>query len=188
MLKEFHFSGNRLPPEAIVSKLKRSGWRTGRKLVCPTCNGHVPEAAKQEDGPVALKSTLMSGTNMDKNASVMPAPVTPTDSARAVKRAIIEWLDMSYDLEKQHYKESFSDETVAKETGAALSHVAQMREDLYGPANPPEPKEVRRLREDIAAVQKTIDSCMTEIEKAVSTLARLNGRLDELVTKNSWRA
>ena len=181
--KEFHFAGKRLPPDAVVAKLKRLGWRTGRKLVCPTCNGHAPKPVQQEEVMAKTPVSLSVGTALS-TMGTMPAP---TPDARAVKRQIIEWLDLGYDLKNQQYKDDFSDESIAKETGAAVSHVSQMREDLYGPAQPPEPKEVTRLREDIKAAEADLKEYGQKITDVGKRIEGLYGRLDQLAMKNAWR-
>lgn len=181
LTKEFIFSGKRLPPDAIVAKLKRLGWKTGSKLICPSCNGHAPRPVLVEE-PMQ-KAELTSGTALSSSGA-MPAPES---TARALRRAVVEWLDQAYDLPKQCYKEGFSDATIAKETGTSETNVAKLRDEFFGPAAPPEPKEIRRLREAIEQHATRLEALRQTLETEERNTDALMHRLQELVAKNAWR-
>jgi hypothetical protein len=188
-LKEWRFSGNRLPPDAIIPKLKKLGWKTGRKLNCPGCTGHVPkpkpdlklvEASQVKEDEVA-KSELLSGTTLSD------VKLTPSAAARATYRQVVNWLEEAYDIDRQTYKDGFSDASVAAETGASPQLVADIREKGYGPAFPPEPKEITQFREKLASFKADLDRLESTVTAARGTATLLHQQLEGLIKRNAWK-
>lgn len=190
-------TANWWPTETFRRNLADRGWRLdGKRLKCPTCV-EAEIAAKQaqrETTNVEPKPTLQVVSNDDRQ---------PTDAARAVKRAIMQWLDECYDTQAQRYRPTFGDASIARETKAAESHVAKLREEFYGPAAPPMPPEIQAITDALAAQTLAVEEMKAKTHQALSDIgdplerdhadagkafAELKGRLDKLIAANGWSA
>ncbi len=172
-----------MSPEGLRRKLEVEGWRLARPRCCPLCNAALPQM--KEKKPVSDKSTLMA-TAAPRAVATVP---TPTDAARAMRRAVIQWLEEAYDVGKSVYRAGVTDESIAKETGAALALVKQLREENYGPLSiPPEIAELAAdlegLRRDTREEQGRHDSAMSALNGRAVTL---DDKIKRLASKNGWQ-
>lgn len=171
-----------MSPEGLRRKLETEGWRLARPRHCPNCNAVKPQTKEK---PVTDKSTLMA-TAAPRAVATVP---TPTDAARAMRRAVIQWLEEAYDVGKSVYRAGVTDESIAKETGAALALVKQLREENYGPLSiPPEIAELaadlEALRRDTREEQGRHDSAMSALNGRAVTL---DDKIKRLASKNGWQ-
>lgn len=97
----------------------------------------------------------------------------PTADARAVRRMIYLALEDAYSEAGRRYKQGHNDATVAKVAECHENAVAKVREEFFGPAEPPLPHEVAEL---IARVGK--------VEEWVS---KVRADLDALVAAHGWQ-
>lgn len=111
---------------------------------------------------------------MNNVAKIEPkaAAQLPTPDARAQRREAHGLIELSFDIGKGCYKEGYSDERIANETGAALAWVKQRREEEFGPLK--QPAEIAELHAEIEAIAARLDA------------ARI--KLGDLVAKNGWAA
>ena len=101
-----------------------------------------------------------------------PAGAAPSDAARAIRRAVLVWLDEAYDVTKHVYRAGVTDESIAKETGSAVEAVKKLREEFYGPLA--EPTELAEVRAEIAAIRKETSGARDALDMKLSAL---NGRM-----------
>lgn len=175
-----------MSPEGLRRKLEVEGWRLGSRRQCPKCN--APKAQSKEKVSVSDKSTLMTAAAPRAMAAATPPAQSPTDAARAVRRAVIQWLEEAYDVGKSAYRAGVTDDSIAKETGAAVALVKQLREENYGPLAMP--SEVAELLAEMSAIRRE----GTEARELLDTkLSALNGRqtaveqkLERLAKANGW--
>lgn len=174
-----------MSPEGLRRKLETDGWRLARPRHCPTCNAAQPQT--KEKKPVTHKPTLMA-TAAPRAVAAAPPP-TPTEAARAMRRQVIQWLEEAYDVDKSAYRAGVTDESIAKETGAALALVKQLREENYGPlAIPPEfvglATELEALRRETREEQGRHDSVMSALNGRAVTLG---DKITRMAAKNGWQ-
>jgi hypothetical protein len=151
-----------MSPEGLRRKLEVEGWRLGARRRCPRCN--APKAHKENTMPVA--------TPTPPPPPLAPAGAAPSDAARAIRRAVLVWLDEAYDVTKHVYRAGVTDESIAKETGSAVEAVKKLREEFYGPLA--EPTELAEVRAEIAAIRKETSGARDALDMKLSAL---NGRM-----------
>jgi len=171
-----------MSPEGLRRKLETEGWRLARPRHCPTCNAAKPQP--KEKKPVTEQPKLA----VVPTPPAPPAAPSPTDAARAVRRAVLQWLDEAYDVDKSNYRAGVTDASIAKETGAAAALVKQLREENYGPLSiPPEIAELaadlEALRRDTREEQGRHDSAMSALNGRAVTL---DDKIKRLASKNGW--
>lgn len=117
-----------------------------------------------------------------------PSALSPTDAARAMRRAVLQWLDEAYDVGKSIYRAGVTDESIAKETGASVALVKQLREENYGPLSMP--PELTEVMEELAGIKRDL---LTTREKFDSAMSAITGRamaaeqkLSRVANKNGW--
>jgi hypothetical protein len=164
-------SANRIPAEAIASKLKREGWMLGRHIRCPE-HAHVRKEKKKGEGKVA--ELVIDNTNQ-----------AATDAARTAKRLVMMALEESFVTEKGCYKTGVSDETIAAELKIAPAVVVRLREEFYGPLKVPD--EIEDVQRQIEELRRAHVAKVAELNSFFEThFAKLQNRLDALVRKNKW--
>lgn len=153
-----------MSPEGLRRKLETNGWRLGSRRQCPTCNADKPQPKEKPVTETKLAA-------VPKPPAPPAAPLSPTEAARAVRRAVIQWLEEAYDVGKSGYRAGVTDESIAKETGAALALVKQLREENYGPLSIP--PELAELVEELAAIRREASTAREALDVKLSAL---NGR------------
>lgn len=111
---------NLAKPSQVIEKIQSEGWAIVKnKLRCPKC-----EAARKSLKPKPEEAPMKANiTELRK-----PTPLQ--------KRQIVEMLMVCYDTEQGRYKLTDTDKTVADAIGGGvmLGWVAEIREDMFGPA------------------------------------------------------
>jgi hypothetical protein len=165
-------SSNRIPAEAIASKLKRAGWTLGRHIRCPD-HAHPRKEKRKGDNVVEL-------VTKEKQS------VAASDAARTAKRLVILALDESFNTEKGCYRQGVSDATIAKELGIAEETVVRLREEFCGPLKAP--SEIEELQKQIDEIRSTT---LKKINEAAASCDEKCGKLERhlqaLITKNKWK-
>jgi hypothetical protein len=167
-------SANRIPAEAIASKLKRLGWEIGKHIRCPDhAHPRRAKSKKQEGGEVIMTDTL--------------AKDQASDAARTAKRLVILALDETFNTKDGCYRNGQSDATIAKELGIAEDTVARLREEFCGPLKPP--SEIEDVRKQLIELQSEHRQRVHTLETEItSKIGKLNSRLDALISRNKWKA
>jgi hypothetical protein len=166
-------SANRIPAEAIASKLKRQGWELGRHVKCPE-HAHPRKKRKQKEGG----AVIMTDTLEQAQAS---------DAARTAKRLVILALDEFFNIEKGQYRSGQSDATIAKDLGIAEETVAQLRNDFCGPLKVPD--EIEDVERQMHELRQSFATRQAELETNFEVhFGKLQSRLDALIRKNKWKA
>lgn len=183
---DVNFVRNRLPPVAIRKKIVQQGWRlTSKAAICPACQHEEAEPMHQSKHEPETVTALPS--------------VNQTPDARKVHRAVMGWLEEAYDESARRYRDGFSDQSIADETGASVQYVAKCREDYFGPlAMPSELENLHKalkalddkLRESDAQLRraaKLINDTHVSAMKAIQTEQQaIREKIDKLVIANGW--
>lgn len=140
------------PPEVVTKHFAQKGWKVRKRLICPICN--APQ--KKE-------------LSMNNVAPIKPEPA-PTDAVKAARRKANELLMFEFEVEAGRYKDGWSDERVAKESGMPLAWVVKRRDEEYGPLK--EPSEFGEVR--------------AEAKVLASEIGKLQAKLDAMAKRNGW--
>ena len=138
-------------PGQVIEKIQSEGWAMVKnKLRCPKCEAaRKSQNSKPEEAPMKANITELR----------KPTP--------AQKRQIVEMLMVSYDTDNGRYRSNDTDKTVAEAigNGVMLGWVAEIREDMFGPAGGNDELEAlqREVAEWSVAFEKQIEQ---EREKA----------------------
>lgn len=134
----------------LHKKMEGRGWSIVKKrLFCPSCT------AKRKVVTLAQKET----------------PSTPT---RQQKREIIDLLKDVYDEDNEHYIGGDTDDTVASVLGVPAGWVAEIRDDLFGPAGGNE--DIEALRADLEAF---LSESSGQIKRASEVCEHLNAQREK---------
>lgn len=170
-----------MSPEGLRRKLEVDGWRLARPRHCPNCNAARPQTKEK---PVTDKPTLA----VVPTPPAPPAAPTPTDAARAMRRAVIQWLEEAYDVDKANYRAGVTDESIAKDTGAALALVKQLREENYGPLSLP--PELAEVMEELGGIKRELTTTREKFDSAMSAITgramAAEQKLARIAQKNGW--
>lgn len=126
----------------------------------------------------AVPSEPRPGPRLPLKAPAGDKP-TPSDAARAQRRLAFIAIEEVYDDVALRYRPGHSDASIAKAIGCAEGLVATVRAENYGPAAPPEPPEVSRLRQDIAALAGSIKILEADVADLQQSAAALTATLRE---------
>lgn len=169
-------------PDQIAKRMLGKGWTFGSKLTCPE---HSRREKRARSAPITLteEPAVMATT-----ATSTSAPPTPSEAARKAKRLIYQFLEDFYDDQAKAYRPGHSDESIAKETGAAVAFVREIREADFGPIG--EPPEVRAIRTELAALRDAATEVQNALGSRLNDLdarsAKLSDRLAALCRARGW--
>lgn len=139
------------------------------------------ERLKQEGRIPAAPCPTLKETKIMADQERGTAAPTASDPARAAKRAVMQWLDEAFNVEKGTYQAGVSDATIAKETGVAETKIKALREEFYGPLG--EPDELREMKAKLIAVEAAYLEAARVFDQEV---ARIKRRFDALCNKMGW--
>lgn len=150
---EWHYPA-RMPPEGIKRHFTSTGWALRNRSTCPACIKR-----KKEQKPMVTVAQIKSA----------PAP---SFDAKAARRDAHELIAITFDIPTGQYRDEYSDERIAKETGVSIEWVKQRREDEFGPMK--EPDELAQMRKQLA--------------DAAEAVAEIKARFEKLCTTKGWAA
>lgn len=163
-----------LPVEPMAKKIKQAGWMM-KPCLCPSCADMSAPPCEEEP------------------RMAEPTPQSPPDrsaQARAASRAVLQWLDQSFDETNGRYRPGFSDKTISDETGSSEQWVKQIREQFYGPLKPP--SEFDQLVQEVGELKAGADRLEQDAKAAAevirSAAAALERKLEGAFTKNGWKS
>ena len=144
----------RMPPEGIKKYFNAHGWSLRNRTTCPDC--------------------MKSKKERKQMATVTPINPDPTPSfdAKAARREAHDLIAITFDISAGQYKDDYSDQRIAIETGVAVDWVKQRREDDFGPLK--EPGELSVMRKELAEVEAVV--------------AAIKVRFDKLSASKGWAA
>lgn len=154
-----------LPPDVIAKQMLNKGWSFGSRLSCPEC-GRRRAKSNPDSKKIAMSTT-------DKPQA--------SDAARKAKRLVYQALEDAYDDVAKRYRNGWSDDRVAKETGAAPAFVKQIREQDFGPLG--EPVELASLRHEVDALRAEASASNADLIRRVDALAQ---KLTNICRQNGW--
>lgn len=160
------------PPNVIDKKFVQKGWEIDPN-VCPTCVETKVQAKKEQKMATAKPNGALA------EDPVLKAVSANTHKAQAKMHQL---LCTYFDEEEGTFSPGWNDERIAKESGMALAHVTDVREQGYGPLK--EPEEVTLLKNDIKALNDLIVESLANAQKEVNAL---NARVTELTKKLGFK-
>lgn len=119
-----------------------------------------------------------------KMAQEEPAQVAASDKARAAKRAAMEHLSESFNVERGTFAPGVSDASIAKDTGLAEAGVKKLREEFFGPLG--EPDELRALREELSAARTDVAALKQMVATGEQTINNIGRRIETYFQKQGW--
>lgn len=156
-------------PPVVRKRIEALGWIIRKRAICPTCS----PAAKRKATP--MNTTLKPITQ----PVVAPAPHTipiASDAAKRTKRLVFQALEDAYDDVGRKYRPGHSDETVAKETTAAIEFVRQIREADFGPIEAPNELQLIHCKAiAIAARQMAVSHDLDRLHSEFAALCKSKG-------------
>lgn len=155
--KGAHFQPN---AGQIIRRLTTHGWTMIKgKLRCPTCSQAMKGIEQMPNDP-AVDDGLRH-------------------PSREMKRQIIEMLTAVYDTRHERYMGAETDKTVAEAigNGCMFGWVAQIREELFGPAGGNE--EIESLRAELDAWALNIGHLVPAAQKAIEALKAEEAKIPE---------
>lgn len=181
-------------PDRMRRIVGAKGWRTnGRHITCPDCvqaertRKSLPKPPAQSFGdqirdavaplklPVKQRARASAPSIIEAPQETKPMATAandtqpqPTKDGRAMRRAIVEWLDQAYDTDAGRYRPGFSDNSIANEAKAPEPLVKKIREEFYGEAG--EPPELQAAREEITAAGEALERANAAIQQKVGEL------------------
>lgn len=147
--------------EMLVSYFRRRGWKVDlrRGATCSDC---------QKSNAAMLRKIQEKKRMETKDRAGVVTP-TPAASSKVVEVYMV--LDDAYDKAAKRYKPGWSDDRVAKETGAAINLVTERRARDFGPIPPPKP-------DPLPEVAILASPVLIELADALSTVKAAHEKLD----------
>lgn len=147
---EWTVAGN-IPPNEIPPKhFRQKGWLIAKRVTCPACR--------------KPKEKIMAAVTPIK------PPPAPSADVRELRREAHALIELTFDIAAGCYKDGYSDERIANESGMPVSWVSKRREDEFGPLKvPAEFLEVK-----------------AEASELASAIGKLQAKLDAMVKRNGW--
>lgn len=133
-----------LPPEVLDKKFRQKGW----KLDPATC----PDCIQQ---PKEERQMASEGATVSAQAGLAQAKV-------------FKLLVAQFDEEAGRYRNGYTDDRVAKETGCALVFVQQCRKECFGELK--EDPAIAELRNDIGALEGMIAETTAQLQQELAQL------------------
>jgi hypothetical protein len=126
--------------QQILGHFTRAGWLLARRT-SPYCSKECSKAEK----------TMSSPNNTKPPAASVPA-IGPNP---IIMRRVITLLNDQFDMQTRLYRESYSDERVAKEAETSPDYVITLRRSAYGELA--EDPMISRARDDIVALKALLE-------------------------------
>ncbi|MBF5091948.1 hypothetical protein F1640_18505 [Novosphingobium sp. NBM11] len=162
-------------PDNVAKRMLRKGWTFGSKLACPDCSRREKRTRK-EPTVMPIETTAAAQVPAESAAKVQ------SDAAKKAHRLVMQALEDAYDENLKAYRKGWSDDRIAKETGASAKHVADIRESYFGPIGIP--SEVIALFDDLAAIRQEAGQSVSALTLQIDAVSN---RLTALCRANGWR-
>jgi hypothetical protein len=144
--------------QQILSHFNRARWVLARKS-SPYCSRECQKMSTQ--------------ANNNKSASAPPPAIAAIGPNPIIMRRVITLLNDQFDMKTRLYRESYSDERVAKEAETSLEFVTTFRRGAYGELA--EDPMISKLRDEVAALKALQNE---ELAKMRATFEAQNKELD----------
>ena len=174
----------------VAGKLRDAGWDVGNNLKKPICAECVRKDEKRRADARATRPVLTVVQPEPSMTSVVnqstPAPITQDVRAPspAQRRVILAKLDDHYDLDHQRYRPGFSDQRLGRDLNFPHKWVADLREQIYGPALPPEIAaiipDIERLDDRLKEAEQKAQRVHDEIATIKKDLAALHAKVNSV--------
>jgi hypothetical protein len=167
-------TGRHPPLEACVKKFHHLGWAVGttRKTdICPAC---IKKTVKATIAAAKTTNVIPMQTQKDAPMTVTQLAPPPPQPSKTDKRVIILKLEDCYLGEDKGYDAGHSDASVAKELNVPAKWVADVREELFGPALDPE---AVKINGEIMALHVRFVALEKELREAGAKLNDLKARI-----------
>lgn len=174
----YHHAERPCAPELACAKMKRRGWRLGKKALCPNC----------QRKPMAALEALLPETGSGDMA------ITEIEPSQAAKRARLDAIDLlrdNFDAATGSYRQGSSDAQIAEVTGLAVEAVAALRKEFFGDIKePPVIAELRALLVSANAGAETAlataKAAVRDAETALEVVRQAGSNLAGVLAKQGW--
>jgi hypothetical protein len=171
-----------LPPTAAAKKFQNKGWDVNKNVgrhVCPACQVKRKEARAMAATKITIPDATAKGWPTPQQ---QPAPAASDRSPGATKAIPLLYmaLDEAYDLGRKTYREGWSDERIAKETGLGLDFVRKRREDDFGPLAD---TRIETARTELRSILSAMAGIQLEAERAAAKHAAIQRQLMDRVER-----
>ena len=187
------------PERPVPTEFKRPKILPGKPAapVSKPAPAHAPAAQPQQaakPGPTPSPEPVAPAAPAapaPAAASPPSTPAVPTPAARQAHQKMYElltaWFDHDQGLYRADSKGYYTDERVARESGAHLQHVREERDTWFGPLRPPSEltlmqaradkleKELRAFEESARAVAEQMRGKLQELRQELVAMCRRNG-------------
>lgn len=180
--------------DAMIKDMRRKGWDVGygKKPTC-SCRDRNRNVRPHivEPGVIAMSHTTPFVAK--PSPSFTPSPAPPAKAPEALRlpkppeitappmmpnpvgspkiaRSVFAALEDHLDTEKMLYRDGYSDERIAKETGAAVEYVTRIRADAFGELA--EDPVISALRDDVELLRLEIGDQWKRLLDKINELAK----------------
>lgn len=146
--------GVRVDEHTLATAFRSKGWRVEDRRdrhLCPAC------AAKQQDEARARRA--------EKEAALAEQKPDRSPAAAVKLGELYMMLSDAYEPARKLYKQGWSDDRIAKETGLAIEFVRSRREQDFGPLAPPDMTE-DEITSLVDGAAKTLGQIKQDIERS----------------------
>lgn len=175
--------------DMMIKDMRRKGWDVGygKKPVCPCRDrnrnvrphivepgviamSHTPPFVTKPSPSLAPPAKAPEALRLPKPPDItMPPAANPVGSPK-IARLVFAALEDHLDMERMLYRDGYSDERVAKETGAAVEYVTRIRADAFGELA--EDPVISALRDDVELLRLEIGDQWKRLLDKISELAK----------------
>ena len=156
-------------PGMVNRALVDRGWSvTRRTLSCPQC-----KQAKKISQPIKEFSAMAGNIHTIAQPGLISTGSDLRTPSREQKRQIVDMLTAVYDTKASRYTGAETDLTVAEAIGGGIlfGWVAQIREDLFGPAGGN--AEMEALRDDLLLMVDTYGTQLARVNEQIAEASRV---------------
>jgi hypothetical protein len=166
---------------AVEQRFRKLGWHVGngpRADLCPECQKREKPNLRVVQNPPP--SSITSDKLVASVETLKPVADPPREMGRDDRRVIFAKIDENWLGEKEGYAAPWTDKAIAKDLGVPAAWVAQVRDEMFGPAgNNPEIDELFNKHEEVL---KEFEVIKTEYHRLTSlyseSIAHLRKRFD----------
>ncbi len=162
----------------LVAHFTKHGWVFDRR-VAQYCSTQHARDAKERQRQLRKEEVVKHETTP---APIVPLAASPAEPDPKIVRQVVTLLNDHFNTDKRVYEAGWSDERVAKETGASLEFVIKYRRTAgYGELA--EDPQIAQFRADLNAMGELYHSSLKSLEQSFAhQLAEMRQRLERLMS------
>lgn len=173
--------------EDLMRVWQRGGWTIGKNPsgdLCPACSSEKRKARRARTEPQMPSAEVIPMTS----ARSVPPKIEaepPREMERDDRRIIFSKLDEHYLSADKGYSAGWTDKRIADDLGVPRAWVANVREEMFGPARDNEEiravrSELDQLKTAIEPAERRVDALLAQAKAASLTVVELRERTEKL--------